>query len=146
MDCPFLPEKNTKGLLGIALGIMTYYWVSTMSPLEWILLLRFMSLIFLLVAIYFYCKIQPVQILFLTEEDEYEIEIPELKEGKQTVVEKTISETFQEIMKNQEPISEKLQEVEEMVKTPTPPPSPKEDSAEFEDLVKPKKVSTKRRK
>lgn len=145
MSCPFLPEENANPFLGIFLGVCAYYCMSSMSPLEWILILRILSLVLLAVAIYLYCKMQlhpsesKMQMMIITELAE---------EPSSEVFPKKKSETFDELQKepdNSNLSTEKLEEVEEIVKTPTPPASPKEESAEFADIVKPKKTATKRR-
>ena len=48
------PEETARGIVGIVLGFVAYYWFSTLSVLESILLLRFFSLALLCIAVYVY--------------------------------------------------------------------------------------------
>lgn len=92
------------------LGFVAYYWFSTLSVLESILLLRFFSLALLCFAVYVY-----------------------FSDFKQS--------TFcMYIQDNSAVLSEKLEEVKELVETPAPS-TPTEESAEFADLVSEKIAS-----
>jgi hypothetical protein len=115
MSCPIFPENQN--IFGLLLGFLAFYWFSTMSQLEVILLLRFLSLILIGVAIYLYC----------TTSFSFEIVILDDEDGATSNV-----------------ISEELQEVKELVSTPAPE-SPHEESAEFADLVEKKNVTRKYR-
>ena len=117
MGCPLFPENQSA--IGILLGFLAFYWFSTMSQLEVILFLRFLSLALICVAIYWYCTMScSVEIVILSDDDG------------------SASDDSSGAM------SEELEEVKEMVEIPAPE-SPKEETAEFADLVKPKKVASK---
>ncbi len=94
-----------RGLVGILLGFVACYWVSSLSVLETVLLLRFFSLGLICLAIYLY-----------------------VSDFRQLDFCVFVADT------DVTPLSEQMEEVKELVETPAPS-TPTEESTEFADLV-----------
>lgn len=89
------PDETMRGVVGILLGFVTYYWFSSLTVLETVLLLRFFSLGLLCFAIYVYISdfVQPTVCVFVaTDECRLSEKLEEAKELAETPAPSTPTE------------------------------------------------------